>query len=341
MYKLIFMVIALACGSSLISKAQSTDSIKNHIDSALNILKTNSLYSKNVNWDNIYSRVNEAAKNSKTKADTFAALNIAFNALEDKHAVFYHYDNQFRVDNKSLTDRYSDSLKTEWKKGPRILAEMVGTSAYLRIPYIGSKSEKEIKAMGELMQSKIEELVKNKPKNWIIDLRLNAGGNIRPMVAGLSPFFSDGILGYYVNRIGVVQEKLLIKQGHLIVGNELPVILTNRHLELSKAKVAVLIGPGTGSSGEILASYFKQRKNTSLFGEKSAGLASVTEGFVFNNDNTYFLLTVARLSDKNGKVLPEIIEPDFEVKANDHFTSMSSDLVVQKAIGWLSRKKRQ
>lgn len=334
-------ILVLLCfaGLALDTHAiQQPDSVLNHVDSALRILRTNSLYRKAVNWQSVSGKIHEEIKENKTKYATFSALKIAFSALGDKHASYYHYDQVYKPENTSLTSRYSDSLLTTWKKGPVIIAQMLDTKAYLRIPYIGANTQNDIDKMANQINEKVLSLYAKNPSGWIIDLRLNAGGNIRPMVAGLVSFFKDGILGYYIDADGKLQECMAIGNGKFLIDRKPQATLHQPTVDLSKSIVAVLIGPGTGSAGEALAIHFKQRPNTASFGENSAGLANATNGFLFDNNNAYFLISVARLGDKNGRPFPEVVIPEFITNANDHFSDLTKDNTTNQALKWLSKK---
>ena len=157
------------------------------------------------------------------------------------------------------------------------------------------------------------------------------------MMAGLGSFFSDGTLGYYLDRNGKTQERTWIDHGKFMIDAKQQAFLTQATLDLSKAKVAVLIGQGTGSSGEALAIHFSQRTSTALFGQRTAGLANSTDGFVFSNNQAYFLLSVARLGDKHKNILPEQVSPDYRIVPNDHFSDLNSDAVTSQARAWLSK----
>jgi carboxyl-terminal processing protease len=74
---------------------------------------------------------------------------------------------------------------------------------------------------------------------------------------------------------------------------------------LQNQKVAVLTGPGTASSAEALAAMFQEREHTVLMGTTTAGMANATNGFVFNREDAYFLISVASLGNKNKEPLPE------------------------------------
>lgn len=335
--KTLLLIMAFVLSVFLKCQGQLADSIKIHIDSSLAVLENNSLYAKNVSWLDIRERVYAAASSATTKAGTFTALKIAFDALGDKHAAYYQYDDEYRIPNDALLLRYTDSIKATWKKGSRIVKQMIGTTAYIRIPFMGTSKQEDIDKYANWLNDAVADLQKNDPASWIIDLRLNSGGNIRPMLAGLAAFFEDGVVGYCIERDGRATDESAYSNGNFTIDGISQATIKNKIASLTKAKVAVLIGPGTASSGEGVAVVFRQRKQTKLFGEQSAGLANATNGFVFNNNNSYFLLSVAYLGDKNKKALPEYVTPDVTVKSNDAFNDLSQDTVVQAAIRWLGK----
>lgn len=54
-------------------------------------------------------------------------------------------------------------------------------------------------------------LSKHKPTAWIIDLRLNSGGQTIPMMAALASFFEEGTISYYVDKTGKMVSKSVIR----------------------------------------------------------------------------------------------------------------------------------
>lgn len=320
------------------SIGQIPDSIKNYLDSSLIILQNNSLYSSKVDWDLTRKSVFEKAKDTKTKSACFESLKIAFINLNDKHAAYYAYDDQFRIEDKDLEVRYSDSIRQEWSKGPRIKVQMIDKIAYISIPFMGVGKQEDIDRMANELYDKIAQIVNKNPIGYIIDLRVNAGGNIRPMMAGLGMFFEDGIISYYIDRNGNAEDESSINSGEFLISGEIQAKIKNKIPNINKAKIAVLIGPGTASSGEGVAVNLKGRKNTRLFGERTAGRANSTNGFVFNNQMSYYLISTAYLGDKNKKVLPEYVDPHEFVEKNDSFNNLAGDNVVNAAVNWLKNK---
>lgn len=330
----IFLLLLFTWMDNQMLQAQLPDSIKAHIDSCLVILETNALYSPSVNWPKTRQLVLDKAGAATSKAGTFEALKIAFDALGDKHAMYYHYDNQYKLNNDVLMSRYTDSIKAAWLDGPRIVYRMINGIAYLRVPFMGVNKQKDIDERANALYGAVKDLQEQAPAGWIIDLRLNGGGNIRPMLAGLAPFFADGVVSYYLDHRGQASDESSFKDGHFLMDGIQQAKIDSIITGFPQAKVAVLIGPGTGSSGELTAAVFKQRGHTKLFGESTAGLANATAGFVMGNE-VYFLISAARIAGKDKKALPEVITPNITIKGNDAFHVIEKDLTVLAALQWL------
>lgn len=67
-------------------------------------------------------------------------------------------------------------------------------------------------------------------------------------------------------------DKLAFKQGDFLIDNSIQATINNKIKVFKPTKIAILIGSGTASSGERVTLVFRQRNNTKLFGENSAGL---------------------------------------------------------------------
>ena len=317
--------------------AQS-DSVKTYIDSALFVLKENSLYSKNVNWKKVEGQIYQKAKEARSKTQAFEILKIAFIALGDKHANYFSPEGtSFRLDNPTLLARYSDSLKAGWKRGLRIDNRIIDGIAYISIPTLGAGKQQDIDKYANWIYDAVNNLNKKNPKGGRSDGRRNGGGNIRPMLAGLSMFFDDGIYTYYVDRNGKATDKAGFTNGDFVIDDKPQAEIKMKMNPLSNVKVAVLIGPGTASSGEGVALVFSQKSNTRSFGTNTAGLANATNGFVFHNKEFYFLLSVARIADKHKKIYRETVRPDKYVDDSENFSDLSNDPCVKEAIRWLNR----
>lgn len=332
MKKLLLTLLCIFISNKTFSQS---DSVKQYVDSCLVLLKKNSLYSDKINWKKINKKVKEKASSAKSKADTFEALKIAFDALGDKHAAYYQYEDQYKLPNEELNSRISDSLKAGWKRGLKIENRMIGNIAYISIPTLSAGKQKDIDKYANWIYDAVSKLYKNNPKGWIIDLRMNGGGNIRPMLAGLGMFFKNGIYTYYIDRGGKSSEEASFRDGEFLIDGKIQAEIKNKITSVTDSKIAVLMGPGTASSGEGVAIALSQLKNSKSFGNLSAGLANATNGFVFNKNLSYYLISVARIADKNKKLYPEILKPDVFVKESESFADLPNDPSVKEAIQWI------
>lgn len=158
------------------------------------------------------------------------------------------------------------------------------------------------------------------------------------MLAALTPFFNDGIVSYYIDKNGNPSDKASFSKGDFLMDEKIQATIKNIIKNFPNVKIAVLIGAGTASSGEITVAVFSKCPNTILMGDNTAGLANATNGFVLNDNKTYFLISTAEIADRNKKRFPETIKPDLYIKGDEFFSSITNDLAVKKAIDWLHQK---
>jgi carboxyl-terminal processing protease len=332
MKKALFLLITFF--SVKAGHAQLADSLKSHLDSAIAILQKHSLYAARVNWVEVKALAYRDAATAQNKQQLFKPIANVYSRLNDHHGWFEQYNDKLQLIDSSAIKRYTPSLLEEWAKGPKIKTGFIDDVAYLRIPGIYAFNQKQVdKAAGELVDS-IRSLASKRPKAWIIDVRMNTGGNILPMMTALGVFFKDGVVSYYLDRDRKPVSTSVIKKGVFY----LDTLKSNVTIDLpglANAKVAMIIGPGTASSGEGVATIFKERPHTRLIGEPTAGVANATEGFIFNNNNSYFLITTATLGNSKMEPMAQFVMPDQYVKNNNLFTNITHDNAIHAAFLWI------
>lgn len=142
----------------------------------------------------------------------------------------------------------------------------------------------------------------------VIDVTGNSGGNMWPMMGGIAPLYDDGVLETFRGREGESQV-VNISGGMLRMNDsvypraELPALVRK------PAQVAVLLGPGTMSSGEILALGFKGQRNVRFFGQPTRGLTTSNQSIRLANGGMV-ALTTARILDRQGQVHHGPVLPD-------------------------------
>ncbi|HZW14824.1 MAG TPA: S41 family peptidase [Brevundimonas sp.] len=179
---------------------------------------------------------------------------------------------------------------------------------------------------------------------YILDLRGNTGGNIWPMLTGLSPLTGDGPAGSAVDAAGIIETYADIREGSAVItveegrGHVLMSVEGWRATPgLAEAPVALLIDDGVFSSGEGVAVAFKGRPDTRFFGERTGGLASANNGYRLS-DGTNLVVTVAMMMDRDGATYPHGIDPEEAVPAGEGDPADPEDAVVEAARDWLARR---
>lgn len=138
----------------------------------------------------------------------------------------------------------------------------------------------------------------------ILDLRSNTGGDMGPMLAGLSPLLPDGTASSFI--IQSTEHPVTINGGSTSGGGT-PTTLTSYNGKLN-LPVAILQSPKTASSGEQTLLAFRGLENVRTFGGETAGYASVNSGIHVYNGITMFL-TIGTTVDRNGIPYGEVPIP--------------------------------
>lgn len=340
----VFVFIAVV---NIDSKAQKVDSVRSYIDTALTIMQTRSLYANHLNWKKIRDSVEAKAANATTYNEAFPALAYAFRHLKDYHGMFANRDTMFRYPPPVDFDKVlSDGIKKEFLKGNKIVTAIIGTVGYLRIPGINGTSQASMDQKGNQLRDSLASVLEKKPLGLIIDLRMNTGGNSAPMISGIGPLFQSSVLGYGIDRDGKLLDPVVLKDGIITDGKGNKTVNIKNRIDVDPSMpIAVLIGPSTVSSGEILAAFLKQQKNVKVFGEDTPGFCNATQGFPFKNNTGYLSLVVNKIADAKKKVYEDLkVHPDVYIKSRDNYEQLDTDPTIIAAQQWLdnktARKKR-
>lgn len=187
----------------------------------------------------------------------------------------------------------------------------------------------------DVVQDIIAKLYRAGARKWIVDLRLNEGGNMYPMLAGIGPLTGEGPLGAFV-RDGETWP-WVYQDGAVSVDGQVNSRVTGQsHPPLdAETRIAVLLSPLTSSSGEIVALSFQGRPATRLFGEPTQGLTSANGPYPLSDGATIWLATCYE-ADRTGQVYTAEVHPDLLVRTEwaDYLTPQ--DEVIQAAQAWLS-----
>lgn len=133
-------------------------------------------------------------------------------------------------------------------------------------------------------------------KGIVVDLLENGGGDMHPMLLGLSPILGPQTLGYFSTQSG--EQAWHINYGQ----NKSDIVSADdpRNFPLFDIPVAVLAGPGTCSSGEIIFLSLRGRANTASLGLETYGASSGNKSFFLTEDGKLQMHLCASVSlDRN------------------------------------------
>jgi C-terminal processing protease CtpA/Prc len=262
------------------------------IDAAIDIVRSKAYHANAIDWSTAAERYRVEGGNASTAAGVHMVIGGMLNDLGDHHSFLMPPDEagQHKSTGRALAPP---------------LVELRGDGiGYVRMPAFFGTNGPDETAFAQGIADAVAKIGSAAKHGWIVDLRDNGGGNMWPMLAGLRALLGEGEVGGFRDRDGKVERW---RAGDAVSG-------VTAHGDLSGARVAVLIGPRTASSGEAVAVAFHGRPNTRSFGHATAGLANANSSHALP-DGSMILLTTAIDVDRNGVVFGKSVEPD--EKADD------------------------
>jgi C-terminal processing protease CtpA/Prc len=329
MLKIISLLISIIVIVNSKSFAQSKES-RFLIDTCITILKKNSVNTGKVDWDIIQKTAYAKADKINDPAQLGDVMRFLMQSLNDFHGTIFYKDSMFKWTRNEPP--LSDSIMNEWKKGVKIHPVILeGNIGYMRVPFIPYRGKEDADKRAQQLNDSLCYLLKKDVKGMVIDLRLNGGGAMFPMMLGMEQLLGEGKIGEFTNG----GEKWFIKDHNFLLDTAvLTTIQPSCSLEKTNFPVVVLIGKGTGSSGEFLTMAFKGRPNTYFVGNETAGYITAVAGFPVN-DSAFINLSIGYGIDKKGNIYSTAILPDKTIESPDSFNDLSKDEKVRFAVEWI------
>lgn len=318
----------------------SQDSIKAFYDKLFTVMKKGYLYKDNVNWKEIEPKVREnLAKYPNFNSSLKEVATIFDFAKADHGKVYYNkatfFGNFAGPTKKDFSDQWLKKYAAKPNFEVKVLDNEIG---YILMPgmLFEDFSSKNIHNLAQPMYDEINKIKGSKDlKGWIIDLRMNTGGNCQPMILALYDFLGNnnvwGVLDINKKKISSVK----LSNGNYMDNSKKVSYIDPKGMLLDKTKVAILTNLGTGSSGEVIALAFKGRENTVFIGEKTNG-KTTSNIMVDLPFGAYMTLTVGLDCDRNGNYYEQVI-PDIFISKQDNFDDLLLDGNIQEAVKFLAQ----
>jgi hypothetical protein len=203
--------------------------------------------------------------------------------------------------------------------------------AVLRLYTAGSPAQEELVAYARDLRTAIADVAARRPRAWVVDLRAHGGGNMWAGLAGVSALLGGPRVGAFVGRSATAW--WYAENGQAGTDGVAAVDAQAPAAPRFDGPVAVLIGPGTASSGEALAVAFEGRPRTRFFGAATLGYTNSGVGMHYLSDGTLFGIAETRNADRTGRVREGAILPDVPVE-----TPADDSEPPREAIDWLLRQ---
>lgn len=328
-------LLLAACGGAeptgFVPGAEMSVAARAYLDAALDIMEENSLHRSRIEWTGFRARAYASAGGARTAEQTHPAIRNALRDLGDRHS--------FLVPPAAGPGGEPATAPPPAPLSP-VGRSLEGGIAYLFMPPF---SHPESTRHADAYHAVLRDLDLASPCGWVVDLRLNHGGNMWPMLAGVGPVLGEGLAGMFVDPDGTTTRWFYREgvAGVVSAGGATSVVArvsaAPYRLKRPAPPVAVLTGSGTASSGEAVVTAFRGRPATRSFGRSTAGLSTANRGFPLS-DGAVIQLTVSTFADRTGRLYGEAIAPD-ELLGTDNVTrDPATDATLRAAMAWLRRQ---
>jgi carboxyl-terminal processing protease len=184
-----------------------------------------------------------------------------------------------------------------------------GNIAYVHLYTFGD-------ATAQDLHHELKQLLDQKPKGLILDLRNNGGGYLDTAIAVASEFIGDGVIMYEVYGDG---RRITFDAQPGGLATEIP--------------LAILINQGSASASEIVAGAVQDRGRGRLVGVASFGKGSVQTVVPLQNDQGEVRVTVARWLTPAERTINGVgLTPDVKVELTDQDIQTGMDPQLDQAV---------
>jgi hypothetical protein len=334
-------MLSLSFNLSAQKKHNSQDSITVFYDSLFSKLKAGYLYKDTVDWIATEAEVKINLPKYNDFKSSLNEIEPLFRRIAATHCAILYKENKYSISAVIPPDSYSDQWKKKYITNPGFETKVIeGKYGYILMPAINftDTRQKNVNKISQGMYDQVAELKnKNELEGWIIDLRFNTGGNSWPMLLALYDLLGDNAISGTLDVNKKLVKMASLSQGNYLVDSVKQFWIKPKGKLLDKAKVALLTGVVTASSGEVVAMAFKGRPNSIIIGENTLGFTSANYGSSLPF-NIIMTITKDYNGDRNGNYYERII-PDIKIVKQDNFDNLLLDKNIQEAIKFINGKE--
>jgi hypothetical protein len=300
-----------------------------YLDAALALMREHSLRRADVDWPTVRAQALAHARGAATPSAAHLAVRFAVRELGDRHS----YLQSAAVTRALATAPVSNARTGSAATAPS--GRRIGEVGYLQVPGFAGGTPVQQVEFAETLKNTVQAIEASGICGWVVDLRQNTGGNLWPMLAGLGPLLGEGELAASVYPDGR-RVTVWHRNGQAGFG-EYTQLRVRSPYRAAALPVAVLLGPATASSAEVLAVAFRGRAAARSFGAPTRGLSAGNRTFALS-DGASLVLTVAATSDVAGRIYLGPIAPDEVVAGASERRAPEplADATLDAAVAWLT-----
>lgn len=336
----VYFILSLSLNLSAQKNLSSQDSIAVFYNGLFSTLKKGYLYKKDIDWKTVESETKNNLIKYKSFKNSLSEIRPLFEKINATHCTVYYENEVYTTPVDTSLINFSDSFRKKYVTRPGFETKIIdGKYGYILVPEMKSL-DNHFKHIHEMSQPLYDQIAKikseNKIEGWIIDLRFNIGGNCEPMLLSLYDFLGNNEVWGKMNIDKKQVDRVSLKNGNYYYNWSKSGYINPKGELLDTAKVALIIGALTASSGEITAMSFKGRPNTIFIGETSLGFttSNINVNLPFG---ALMTLSVGYDCDRNGNYYDRII-PDIAVSQQDNFDNLLLDKNIDEAIKFINKK---
>ncbi|MGI4020554.1 MAG: S41 family peptidase [Janthinobacterium lividum] len=314
------------------------DSVKTFLDKSLQILQQNAINRDSVDWNALKTKVYQKAAGARSYEDVLPIYPYLFEQIDDHHGAL-KYKGKSYYWKGTAAPYHNRVVLSAVKKYSSVTVQKIGKHAgYILLPGNNDFNGKNINEEAKAIREAIASINSKKIKGWIIDLRINTGGSMYEMLAGLGNLLGDGEAGGFVDQHQKPEGSWIIKKGNIYLDTaQVSNVASVKPAKRKNIPIAVLLSGQTASSGEIVAISTVGRPNTIRIGENSAGYTTGNKGFQINGQ-AGLNLAVDFDTDRTGRIYRNQVSPEIRVTGGDNFENLEVDQKVKAALDWLKKR---
>ncbi len=295
------------------------------VDSVYQLIKTNSVFRKSVDWAEIDKGFRVKLDSAKSVADTLKSFTYVFSRLNDPHSAIYfnngYYGYYRPIQDEQIRSKVRRLFERAQKENNIIKTRLLDKQyVYVQVPGVNALGPEQINSFAQAFNDSVCKYQNANVKGFILDLRLNGGGNLLPMLSGLSALLGEGYIGGQTDAEGQVTAKWSIeKNNYLQGGYAVTDVKRGCKADFSKHPVVLLLGRVTVSSGSMTAIAFKGRAKTWFIGEPTGHGYTTGNSWYPLKGNFNLNLATFFVADRNGIVYKTTVDPDQRITGEDNF----------------------